>query len=261
MCPQESSLMASSSAEGGLQYSLAPLQQLMNFSCDEVAHQVSPPAIGVAPEHLTERTIEKGASSRKLRERTKHNQQSIHVLSPPPSLYIDDEPRYLGTGYKLNSYDVMCGRGKGTLENEGNIKFRQIVASYLEQFVACKKRVHKQACIAEIIDTIRSADGHFLKYDRTTHLQWYDIGDKNAAAKIGHCLRDLKTDSRKYIAKTKKKVDSPVSKKHFGEAKRKKAASVRTEDPDFANDFGGFVFHPIEDQILDSLGLLSFTEV
>mmetsp|Transcript_21451 Transcript_21451/g.35518 ORF Transcript_21451/g.35518 Transcript_21451/m.35518 type:complete len:261 (-) Transcript_21451:80-862(-) len=110
------------------------------------------------------------------------------------------ELRCLGADYEINNHDVMCGRGKGTLYNNGNRVFRQIIASFLDRFLSSKKRVDKQACIAEVIDVVRDSGGHFLKRDNST-LEWYDIGDKAAAAKIGHSLRDLKSEELRRFQK------------------------------------------------------------
>lgn len=121
----------------------------------------------------------------------------------------NSELRLLGEDYEINSQDVMCGRGKGTLYNNGNKIFRQIIASFLNRFLACKKRVDKQACIAEIIDIVRSSGGHFLKRDGKS-LKWHDIGDKAAAAKIGHSLRDLKSEE---LRRFQEPSDEPKKKK------------------------------------------------
>lgn len=98
----------------------------------------------------------------------------------------------LGTGYILNDNDVICGRGKRSLNNMGNMVFRQIVAERADEYRKSKTRIVKKQRIDVIIGIVRSADGHFLQKDKSSG-EWYDIGDEAAAAKVGHALRDTKS--------------------------------------------------------------------
>lgn len=98
----------------------------------------------------------------------------------------------LGHGYKLNDNDVICGRGKRSLNNMGNMVFRHIVAERADEYRKSKTRIIKKQRIDVIIGIVRSAGGHFLQMDKSSG-KWYDIGDEAAAAKVGHALRDTKS--------------------------------------------------------------------
>lgn len=98
----------------------------------------------------------------------------------------------LGMGYQLNKYDVLSGRGKSSLNYAGNRRFRLYVARYVDEYMQTRARAAKRACIAHILETVRSAGGHFLRQDRDK--MWHDIGDKAAKDKIGHILRDSQND-------------------------------------------------------------------
>jgi hypothetical protein len=167
--------------------------------------------------------------------------------SSSSQLSSDSELRYLGANYKVNDIDVVCGRGRATLKHDGNKAFRKTASLFLRRFLACKKREQKQQCIATIIDVIRSSGGHFLKFDDSSN-QWYDIGDKSAAAKVGHCLRDLKPSSSgvgKIPARAKRAYRSTKNDK-------KKKKDPNNEEKLEPNVLDGYVFngmfHPIDEE-------------
>lgn len=109
-----------------------------------------------------------------------------------PEVLSDDDRFYLGTSYQLNAHDVMCGRGKGSLNNLGNKSFRAVIVEHMDTYFR-KSRTDKGGTVENIIDIIRSRGGHFLKQDEKTK-EWYDIGDEAAASKVGHAFRDAKSN-------------------------------------------------------------------
>lgn len=195
-------------------------------------------------------------------------EQADELLSPSSSCLLeshleatpshsDGNSYHLGENYTINPYDVMCGRGKATLVNNGNIIFRQIIATFLKQFLGCKKRVDKQICIAEIIDTVRSSGGHFLKQDQITK-DWHDIGDKAAADKIGHSLRDLKSGKRCRPRSDARLV--PTKSKIANICKGQKATKKKKDAWDeLLGDIDG-MFNPVHDEVLDSIDLLTLNQ-
>ena len=205
------------------------------------------------------------------------------VLSSPRSCLSESVPSYsdndmyrLGPDYSINQHDVMCGRGKGTLSNNGNKAFRKLIATFLNRFLACKKRVNKQSLIAEILDIVRSTGGHFLKQDSkkkdvsTATIagggavcgEWYDIGNKAAAAKIGHCFRDLKpADQRRAVEEKKTKSVVDLKSKSSSSIRSSKKLSKKTsKKPSRDHQFGdiGGMFNPVNDELLETLDIMSF---
>ncbi|KAL7538992.1 hypothetical protein ACHAXR_008966 [Thalassiosira sp. AJA248-18] len=64
--------------------------------------------------------------------------------------------------FDVNEHDVLCGRGAGPNENEGNIEFRNLVLSRKAEYLAAPK-LDKVRIASNIVDTIRSRGGRFLK--------------------------------------------------------------------------------------------------
>lgn len=224
--------------------------QLMNFSATTGGFEKQTIATTTAP------TANDGAA--KIAAKSTSSEEGSFPLggSSSSQLSSDSELQYLGANYEVNDNDVMCGRGRATLKHDGNKAFRKISSLFLRRFLACSKREQKQQCIAAIIDVIRSSGGHFLKFDYTAN-QWYDIGDKAAAAKVGHCLRDLKPSSTsgvgKIPARTKRAYGSTKNKnsKKKGAESEPKVLGRDSEEKSDPKVPGGDVFngmfHPIDD--------------
>ena len=80
-------------------------------------------------------------------------------------------------------HDCLFGRGRGTSEHPGNIRFRKMIDSKKEKYVS-SQRSDKPLVIMEIMDDWRSLDppGRFLKQDGETDY-WNDVGDEKAKQK------------------------------------------------------------------------------
>ena len=65
----------------------------------------------------------------------------------------------------LNEHDVLCGRGSGPNEREGNIKFRLLVARRKSEYLAVNPRDYnnKNRIANEIVNIVRSNGGRFVK--------------------------------------------------------------------------------------------------
>lgn len=90
--------------------------------------------------------------------------------------------------------DVMCGRGGGTNNHIGNIRFRQLVNDHKLRYLAAPK-VDKPRVAMEVVVMWRGLDppGRFLtKTDATQgdDSLWHDVGDKKAREKASQCLRE-----------------------------------------------------------------------
>ena len=63
----------------------------------------------------------------------------------------------------LTPNDVLFGRGSGPNDHEGNIKFRDMVASRKSEYLATNHRQTKAKIAKEIVDSVFACNGRFLK--------------------------------------------------------------------------------------------------
>lgn len=112
------------------------------------------------------------------------------TAQPRPKVQIP--PKGIGPIRDPNENDVLCGRGGRINAHEGNIQFREIVASRKKDYLAkSTKKLEKAHIAASIVSTIRNMNpqGRFLKEDAADGM-WYDIGDAKAIKKAGQALRE-----------------------------------------------------------------------
>jgi len=90
--------------------------------------------------------------------------------------------------------DVMIGRGGGTNNHSGNIKFRRMVEDLKATYKAATSRSEKRTIASNIITEWRALDppGRFLERNDETGL-WNDIGDVEAHKKCTVKLREKET--------------------------------------------------------------------
>lgn len=88
----------------------------------------------------------------------------------------------------LTDYDVICGRSKSAFNNIGNRRFRIIISLFLPRYLKTKSRVDRSKLINEIVDTVHSAGGQFLK--ELPDWDLHEVEPKEGRNKVGHALRD-----------------------------------------------------------------------
>eukprot|EP00547_Thalassionema_nitzschioides_P005337 CAMPEP_0194209934 /NCGR_PEP_ID=MMETSP0156-20130528/7891_1 /TAXON_ID=33649 /ORGANISM="Thalassionema nitzschioides, Strain L26-B" /LENGTH=307 /DNA_ID=CAMNT_0038937197 /DNA_START=57 /DNA_END=980 /DNA_ORIENTATION=+ len=86
--------------------------------------------------------------------------------------------------------DVMCGRGGGTNNHIGNIRFRQLINDHKLRYLAAPK-VDKPKVAMEVVQLWRKLDppGRFLA-KKGGETFWQEVGDKRAREKASQCLRE-----------------------------------------------------------------------
>jgi len=99
--------------------------------------------------------------------------------------------------------DVMCGRGGGTNNHIGNVRFRQLVQGHKLRYLAAPK-IDKPRVAREVVQIWRSLDppGRFLtktKVDNGDSSPWHDVGDKKAREKASQCLRERTSDVLPFV--------------------------------------------------------------
>lgn len=87
--------------------------------------------------------------------------------------------------------DVCSGRGKRNWNHVGNIAFRNMVQSHVEDYMTAPNKNEKTAIVCRIVDKMRRDGCRFLQQNKQG--LWYDIGDAKARDKVGHSLRDQVT--------------------------------------------------------------------
>lgn len=129
------------------------------------------------------------------------NFQDNNAPQQPPSSSSSDQHHLLSTNDQLNlseqrlissriivsvnPYDILCGRGKTAFTHPGNRRFRDTVASVVDEYNAAGSRLGKSMVVTRIVQGIRAEGGRFLKLDRSTH-RYYELDDKQAKEKV-HC--------------------------------------------------------------------------
>jgi hypothetical protein len=105
--------------------------------------------------------------------------------------------------------DVMCGRGGGTNNHIGNIRFRQLVNGHKLRYLAATKS-EKPMVSREVVTIWRGLNppGRFLMQEKKSSDagsakvgQWYDIGDKKAREKASQCLRERTPEVLPFVKK------------------------------------------------------------
>lgn len=106
--------------------------------------------------------------------------------------------------------DVMCGRGGGTNNHIGNIRFRQLVNGHKLRYLAATKS-EKPMVSREVVTIWRGLNppGRFLMQEKkksdniagSKGGQWYDIGDKKAREKASQCLRERTPEVLPFVKK------------------------------------------------------------
>jgi hypothetical protein len=111
---------------------------------------------------------------------------------------------------KPGEHDVLLGRGGGTNNHCGNVKFRKLVNEHKMRYLACSK-VEKPKVAREVVHLWRKLEpaGRFLTRKDDTKRGpgsvkaadnvWYEVGDKKAREKASQCLRERTPDVIPYI--------------------------------------------------------------
>lgn len=154
--------------------------------------------------------------------------QHQHQRKSLPSLLATRSP---------GSNDVLLGRGGGTNNHSGNVRFRILVAGHKLRYLAANK-MEKPAVAREVVAIWRglTPPGRFLTREKgiaivvekavpeqatvgpkNNHLEektieiskpiiWYDVGDRRARNKASQCLRERTPDVLPFLAKLDQQV-------------------------------------------------------
>jgi len=111
-------------------------------------------------------------------------------------------------GFQPGDYHVIIGRGKKSLDHAGNVRFRCLIESKLQEYSEAKSKAEKSMILASSIQAIRDGDcsttGGFVKFNRSSG-RWVEVGDFHAREKTSQAFRDVLHHSYRSSKESKKK--------------------------------------------------------
>lgn len=119
----------------------------------------------------------------------------------------------LQKSFPRKTYDVICGRSKLAFNNIGNRRFRIIISLYLKRYLRIKNRSDRSKLIDEIVNTVHSAGGQFLKETRGEC--FVEIDREVRRNKVGHALRDAAALLHRSEERERLRSARTWTKKHF----------------------------------------------
>ena len=78
------------------------------------------------------------------------------------------------------------------MNHKGNVAMRELVGLNLDRFNATTQKHERANIIEEVVQSIRSAGGRFLREDPNMNGFWAEVDDKAARQKVGIYFRDLR---------------------------------------------------------------------
>jgi len=115
-----------------------------------------------------------------------------------------DNPTTVLTSGAPGMNDVLCGRGGGTNNHIGNVRFRQLVNGHKLRYLAATKS-EKPMVAREVVAIWRNLNppGRFLAQQKTKdgkkNVTWKEVGDKKAREKASQCLRERTPDVMPFV--------------------------------------------------------------
>ena len=116
----------------------------------------------------------------------------------------DVAPEPLPEGFDPTNYHVICGRGKKCFDH--NEHFRQLVATFLDEYSAAPSKPEKSRIVTCVFEKI-GAKGGFVRKD-TKSKGWVFVTEMAAREKISQAFRDCLTSqyqSSKDVRQQKRK--------------------------------------------------------
>jgi hypothetical protein len=71
-------------------------------------------------------------------------------------LALGKESTLLSGSFAPNDYDIICGRGRGTYNRQGNKRFRVIVHQNLPEYTATKTKLDRSLVLISIIEQVET---------------------------------------------------------------------------------------------------------
>jgi hypothetical protein len=138
---------------------------------------------------------------------------TLNIATTGPMNHLDkgdvvQSMALLPEGFVPSDDDVICGRGRNCFHHTGNVRFRGIVAGYLEQYSKSTSKNEKSNMLSDIVAKVvcKSSPngGGFVKKCPKTK-RFYDVGNFLAREKTSQAFRDALHDQYKSSNSAKKK--------------------------------------------------------
>lgn len=115
------------------------------------------------------------------------------------SSMTDTSQNVLEVGYQPSPNDVKCGRGKGSYNRPGNIKFRQTVENFMPAYLQCKTVIEKTCLLNAVVDRFQEEhQGRFIRQaGKGDSRRWIELSREEARAKVGHAMRQVMAVAQK----------------------------------------------------------------
>ena len=137
-----------------------------------------------------------------------------------------EEQKSYTTVYKLNSNDVLSGRGGGTNNFIGNRNFRKVIKENKEKYILLSRK-EKSRLVFDIVKKIRARGGRFLVKDSEVSKGWRDIGDDKARDKTSQALREGRPKLLDEMYRRKNNLKTIVEQE---QGQKSSSAFTRSED-------------------------------
>ena len=102
------------------------------------------------------------------------------------------------TEEELTSFDILLGKEKSIFNHRGNIRFRAIINTKLDQYKKAPNKSSKSRLIRQVHADLNRSGYRFLQQDHVTGL-WKGVGYDKARDKVSHALRDRAREQKKTI--------------------------------------------------------------
>jgi len=101
-----------------------------------------------------------------------------------------DEYQPLPADYKPSKFDCVMGRGKGSYNQPGNKRMRQIIKEAIPEYKAAKSKYDKSAVLHSIVHRVKEQDNGIAMFVTRRKGQWCEVPEDRAREKVGHCMRE-----------------------------------------------------------------------
>lgn len=111
---------------------------------------------------------------------------------------------------QLQSFDVVCGKGRVSFNHSGNIRFRTIVNNHLNRYSKATSKAEKSAVVVDILADVRTS-GDFVRLDKATG-SYGKVTERTAREKVGQAIRDAlhSVYRSSTLAKSKRRVAAQI---------------------------------------------------
>lgn len=111
----------------------------------------------------------------------------------------------LAQTFEPGEFDIICAKGNFARQHSGNVRYRKMIDQVSKMYGEMTSRSQKTALVNQIIDSVRSKGGAFVKKNDKDG-QWYEIDETQAREKVGQSLRERNHSQYKSTTKSKRKL-------------------------------------------------------